>query len=505
MATEPPRARAQRASSRPPWAWTTGSACASDRSAATSWPRRSRGGPGSSRRSCAPTGCSSSPPGSRATTPGRRWTSRSCAASGDRPDDPRRRLTRPRPRPRGVRDPGRRSRGSDARLVERRLARRARRAARRAVPRRRLPSAGPRHRGVPLPYIDRVLPGRERRGRAARPSRAGSSGRTGQPARHRRDRGSRASRVRYVNRQRGAGTRVLLDHELGRRGHRGGGDLPATPARSTRIWRSRPRWRRGAWTPAWGAWRRPARSGWTSCRSPASPTTSCSTPASLGDPVLAPLWALLDDPSFRTAVEDLGGYGTEEMGRQIRIELQRREQPEQLGDDRRALRRRSRVTRPIVCATSGSTSGIARRSAGSGLASSQVWAVMPGQPGARVGDQRRDGVRLDRRVRARARRRERAVDDPAVLHVGRQQAERQRRRLAPSVTRSRRTAPSAGVDEQVALAPQRQRVDAARAARCRGRSAPRRARRARARGRSGARSSTAAARASAGGARGSAR
>jgi hypothetical protein len=32
----------------------------------------------------------------------------------------------------------------------------------------------------------------------------------------------------------------------------------------------------------------------------------------------APLWALLADPAFRRAVEALGGYGTEEMGRRMR-------------------------------------------------------------------------------------------------------------------------------------------------------------------------------------------
>jgi putative molybdopterin biosynthesis protein len=38
----------------------------------------------------------------------------------------------------------------------------------------------------------------------------------------------------------------------------------------------------------------------------------------LEDPVTAPLWALLEEPGFRTAVEALGGYSTEEMGRRIR-------------------------------------------------------------------------------------------------------------------------------------------------------------------------------------------
>jgi hypothetical protein len=34
--------------------------------------------------------------------------------------------------------------------------------------------------------------------------------------------------------------------------------------------------------------------------------------------VVAPLWECLEQPAFRTAVEALGGYGVEEMGRRIR-------------------------------------------------------------------------------------------------------------------------------------------------------------------------------------------
>jgi putative molybdopterin biosynthesis protein len=40
--------------------------------------------------------------------------------------------------------------------------------------------------------------------------------------------------------------------------------------------------------------------------------------ASLDDPVLAPLWELLCTEEFRSAVEELGGYDTAEMGRRIR-------------------------------------------------------------------------------------------------------------------------------------------------------------------------------------------
>ena len=35
-------------------------------------------------------------------------------------------------------------------------------------------------------------------------------------------------------------------------------------------------------------------------------------------PVLAPLWELLQSPAFRSAVEDLGGYDTTQMGHRIR-------------------------------------------------------------------------------------------------------------------------------------------------------------------------------------------
>ena len=48
------------------------------------------------------------------------------------------------------------------------------------------------------------------------------------------------------------------------------------------------------------------------------PYDLCSPPRRSRTPVTAPLWALLEDPAFRTAVEALGGYATAEMGRRIR-------------------------------------------------------------------------------------------------------------------------------------------------------------------------------------------
>ena len=112
------------------------------------------------------------------------------------------------------------------------------------------------------------------------------------------------------------------------------------------------------------------------------------------------------------------------------IELERLEQRQQLGDDGR-LSTAVEVTSPIVCSIAGSTSGIARRSGGSGLASSQVCAVMPGRP-ARAWATSVETELVSTAGPASRRPRERAVDDPAVLHVGREQAERQRCGLRPA-------------------------------------------------------------------------
>ena len=56
--SRPSRRRASPASWPRPWGWTTGCACGSAASAGSSWPPRSRAGPACSPRWCAPTGCS---------------------------------------------------------------------------------------------------------------------------------------------------------------------------------------------------------------------------------------------------------------------------------------------------------------------------------------------------------------------------------------------------------------------------------------------------------------
>jgi putative molybdopterin biosynthesis protein len=123
--------------------------------------------------------------------------------------------------------------------------------------------------------------------------------------------------VRYVNRQRGAGTRVLLDHELGRR------DI----APDTVTGYAREEHTHLAVAAAVAAGRADAGLGVMAAarafdlhfvpvtREPYDLVLAVET---LEDPVIAPLWELLERPAFRSAVEALGGYGTQEMGRRIR-------------------------------------------------------------------------------------------------------------------------------------------------------------------------------------------
>src|SRR3954449_4972522 len=123
--------------------------------------------------------------------------------------------------------------------------------------------------------------------------------------------------VRYVNRQRGAGTRVLLDYELGRRGIATDVISGYEREEHTHL----------AVAAAIAAGRADAGLGIMAAarafgldfvpvtREPYDLVLAAET---LEDPVTAPLWALLGEPGFRAAVEALGGYGTEEMGRRIR-------------------------------------------------------------------------------------------------------------------------------------------------------------------------------------------
>jgi putative molybdopterin biosynthesis protein len=124
------------------------------------------------------------------------------------------------------------------------------------------------------------------------------------------------TRVRYVNRQRGAGTRVLLDHELAARG--------IDPAQVDGY--SREEHTHLAVAAAVAAGRADAGLGILAAarafgldfvpvaREPYDLVLRAST---VDDPLLAPLWELLARPAFRAEVEALGGYSCAETGQRI--------------------------------------------------------------------------------------------------------------------------------------------------------------------------------------------
>jgi putative molybdopterin biosynthesis protein len=121
----------------------------------------------------------------------------------------------------------------------------------------------------------------------------------------------------YVNRQRGAGTRMLLDQELRR--------LGIDPAKVSGYAREEPT--HLAVAAAISAGRADCGMGiMAAARAfdldfvPVSrePYDLVVEAGSLDDPLLAPLWKLLDSPDFHASIEALGGYATEETGRRIR-------------------------------------------------------------------------------------------------------------------------------------------------------------------------------------------
>ena len=123
--------------------------------------------------------------------------------------------------------------------------------------------------------------------------------------------------VRYVNRQRGAGTRVLLDHRLA--------ELGIPPDAISGYAREEPT--HLAVAAAIAAGRSDAGLGITAAARafgldlvPVTwePYDLVVTPGALGSPLLKPLWALLHSDQFQAAVTGLGGYSAKEMGRRLR-------------------------------------------------------------------------------------------------------------------------------------------------------------------------------------------
>jgi len=123
--------------------------------------------------------------------------------------------------------------------------------------------------------------------------------------------------LRYVNRQRGAGTRALLDQELAGRG--------IDPAGVTGYGRQEHTHLAVAAAVAAGSAdtglgiQAAARAfGLDFVPVAQEPYDLVLRVGGLGDALLAPLWTLLDRPDFRAAVEALGGYSCAETGRRIR-------------------------------------------------------------------------------------------------------------------------------------------------------------------------------------------
>ncbi len=122
--------------------------------------------------------------------------------------------------------------------------------------------------------------------------------------------------LRYVNRQRGAGTRVLLDHELRRHGMEPGDVIGYEREEHTHL----------AVAAAVAAGRADVGLGIRSATRTfgldfvpvaQEPYDLVLTKQTYGSSLLAPLWALLADDTFRASITALGGYSTAETGRRI--------------------------------------------------------------------------------------------------------------------------------------------------------------------------------------------
>jgi putative molybdopterin biosynthesis protein len=123
--------------------------------------------------------------------------------------------------------------------------------------------------------------------------------------------------VRYVNRQRGAGTRVLLDHELEQRG--------IDPASIVGYTREEPTHfgvaaaiASGRADCGLGVQAAATAFGLGFVPVGEEPYDVVLDAASLDDPVVAPLLELIHDPEFQAAILAMGGYDTRETGRRIR-------------------------------------------------------------------------------------------------------------------------------------------------------------------------------------------
>jgi putative molybdopterin biosynthesis protein len=123
--------------------------------------------------------------------------------------------------------------------------------------------------------------------------------------------------VRYVNRQRGAGTRVLLDHHLASRGIDPTAVSGYAREEHTHL-AVAAAVAAGSADTGMGILAAATAFGLDFVPVAQEPYDLVLRTSGLTDELLAPLWTLLDRPEFRAAVEALGGYSCAETGRRIR-------------------------------------------------------------------------------------------------------------------------------------------------------------------------------------------
>jgi putative molybdopterin biosynthesis protein len=168
-----------------------------------------------------------------------------------------------------------------------------------------------------LPYVDRILPDRELAIVRLVHREQGLFVAPGNPLGIEGVADLARPGLRYVNRQRGAGTRVLLDYELSRTEIDPAGivgyerEEPTHLAVAAAISGGRADCGMGVHAAARAF-------GLDFVPVTREPYDLVLERESLENPVLRPLWDLLASPGFRQAVQELGGYETAEMGRRIR-------------------------------------------------------------------------------------------------------------------------------------------------------------------------------------------
>jgi putative molybdopterin biosynthesis protein len=167
-----------------------------------------------------------------------------------------------------------------------------------------------------LPYLERLLPGRDLAVVRLAHREQGLIVAAGNPLGVEGIEHLVREDVRYVNRQRGAGTRVLLDQELGRRslaadqvqGYER--EEPTHLAVAAAVAADRADAGLGVLAAA-----RAFDLGFVPVAK--EPYDLVLESENLDSEMLSPLWSLLDSPEFRGEVENLGGYDTAEMGRRV--------------------------------------------------------------------------------------------------------------------------------------------------------------------------------------------